>query len=179
VHPSGTLEPSVSARDHAQGPPIASVTLVEFGDYQCPFCGAAHLVVKQLQRARGENLRFVYRNFPITAIHPLALVAAEAAEAAALYGKFWEMHDLLLENQSSVNSETLVSWAEQIGLDVGHFVATDRLAEVTRRIKEDRRSAIASGVNGTPCFFVNGTRFDGPPRYDFLLRAIEEADLSA
>jgi protein-disulfide isomerase len=179
VRSSGTLEPSVSARDHAQGSANAFVTLVEFGDYQCPFCGAAHLVVKELQRTRGENLRFVYRNFPITAIHPLALVAAEAAEAAALYGKFWEMHDQLLENQNSLDTEVLVSWAQQIGLDVRKFLAADRLAEVTRRIKEDRRSAIASGVNGTPCFFVNGSRFDGPPTYDSLLRAIEEADLTA
>jgi protein-disulfide isomerase len=102
MNESATLTPPVSAPDHAQGAAEAPLTLVEFGDYQCPYCGAAYPVVKQLQKALGKQLRFVFRNFPLTQAHPYALVAAEAAEAAALQGKFWEMHDLIYENQAAL-----------------------------------------------------------------------------
>src|SRR5438132_8357805 len=121
---SATLTPSVSARDHAQGPANAPLTLVEYGDYQCPYCGAAYPVVKRLQKSLGKKLRFVFRNFPLTQAHPYALIAAEAAEAAALQGKFWEMHDLIYEQQNDLEPEIIPSWAKQIELDLKKF-ATD------------------------------------------------------
>lgn len=169
-----TLTPSVTARDHAQGATEAPLTLVEFGDYQCPYCGAAYPVVKQLQKALGRKLRFVFRNFPLTQAHPYALVAAEAAEAAALQGKFWEMHDFIYENQAALQPDILPDWAVDLGLDVEKFGAAIRHGDVTKRIKEDRVSGISSGVNGTPCFFINGVRYDDMPDYESLLAALEE-----
>ena len=115
------LTSPVSARDHAQGTENAPLTLVEYGDYQCPYCGAAYPVVKQVQKALGKKLRFVFRNFPLTQMHPYALVAAEAAEAAALQGKFWEMHDLLFERQQLLEPEALALWAQELGLDLEQF----------------------------------------------------------
>jgi len=168
------LTSPVSARDHAQGTENAPLTLVEYGDYQCPYCGAAYPVVKQVQKALGKKLRFVFRNFPLTQMHPYALVAAEAAEAAALQGKFWEMHDIIYENQQQLEPEQLLVWAKELGLDLAKFETAIRKGEVTKRIKEDRTSGIASGVNGTPCFFINGTRYDDAPDYDSLLAALEE-----
>jgi protein-disulfide isomerase len=174
MNESATLTPPVSARDHFQGPADAPVTLVEFGDYQCPYCGAAYPVVKQLQKKLGKKLRFIFRNFPLTQAHPYALVAAEAAEAAALQGKFWEMHDLIYENQASLEPDVLPAWASKLGLDLEKFGAAIRKGEVTKRIKEDRMSGIESGVNGTPCFFINGVRYDDMPDYESLLAALGE-----
>src|SRR5216684_4044487 len=112
------LTMSVSERDHMQGPADAPLTLVEYGDYQCPYCGAAYPVVKRLQKTLGNKLRFVFRNFPLTQMHPYALVAAEAAEAAALQGKFWEMHDQIYEHQEFLEPDILPAWAKKIGLDL-------------------------------------------------------------
>ena len=169
-----TLIPPVSARDHVQGPAEAPVTLVEFGDYQCPYCGAAHPLVKRLQRALGKKLRFVFRNFPLTQAHPYALVAAEAAEAAAVQGKFWEMHDFIYEHQDELDPEILPLWAGQVGLALSEFGAAIKSGEAGKRIHEDRASGIRSGVNGTPCFFVNGIRYDDALEYDSLHRALAE-----
>ena len=171
---SATLTPPVSGRDHAQGRADALVTLVEYGDYQCPYCGAAHPVVKRLECAFGNKLRFVFRNFPLTQAHPYAMVAAEAAEAAALQGKFWEMHDLIYENQGNLEPDILPAWAQKVGLNLQEFGTAIRQGEITKRIKEDRTSGIRSGVNGTPCFFVNGARYDGAADYDSLRAALEE-----
>jgi protein-disulfide isomerase len=174
MNETATLTTPVSARDHAQGPENAPLTLVEYGDYQCPYCGAAYPVVKEVQKALGKKLRFVFRNFPLTQAHPYALVAAEAAEAAALQGKFWPMHDIIYENQEMLEPEALLVWAREVGLDIEKFENAIRKGEVTKRIKEDRMSGIASGVNGTPCFFINGTRYDGAADYESLLDALEE-----
>ena len=153
---------------------------MEYGDYQCPYCGAAYPVVKRLQKRLGKKLRFVFRNFPLTQAHPYALIAAEAAEAAALQGKFWEMHDLLFEQQTLFKPEIIPSWAERIGLNLEKFENDFKQGVVEKRIKEDRQSGIRSGVNGTPTFFINGTRYDGPPDYNSLLAALESAlDLRA
>jgi protein-disulfide isomerase len=170
---SATLTQPVSARDHAEGPAEARLTLVEYGDYQCPYCGAAYPVVKRLQKRLGKKLRLVFRNFPLTQSHPYALIAAEAAEAAAIQGKFWEMHDLLFEQQTMLKPEIIPSWAKKIGLDVEKFGNDIRQGVVEKRIKEDRQSGIRSGVNGTPTFFINGTRYDGPADYVSLLEALE------
>jgi protein-disulfide isomerase len=167
------LTQPVSARDHSKGPADAPVTLVEYGDYQCPYCRAAYPVVKRLQKKLGKKLRFVFRNFPVTQAHPYALIAAETAEAAALQGKFWEMHDLLFEKQSSLTPDVIPRWAEKIGLDVNKFGNNIKQGVVAKRIKEDRQSGIRSGVNGTPTFYINGKRYDGPSDYDSLLEALE------
>lgn len=171
---SSTLVPSVSARDHAQGIADAPVTLVEYGDYQCPYCGVAYPEVKRVQKHLGRKLRFVFRNFPLTQAHPYAMVAAEAAEAAALQRKFWEMHDFIYEHQDDLEADALLTWAKQIGLDVQEFGSAIRQGDITKRIKEDRMSGIRSGVNGTPCFFINGARYDGAADYDSLLEALQE-----
>src|ERR1039457_2723710 len=111
----------VGERDHIQGPANAPVTLVEYGDYECPYCGQAYPIVKQLQERLGNKLRFVFRNFPLSTMHPHAEEAAEAAEAAAAHGKFWEMHDLLYENQEELDSEELVAYAATLGLNTSRF----------------------------------------------------------
>jgi protein-disulfide isomerase len=171
---TASLTPPVSERDHSQGTTDALLTLVEFGDYQCPYCGAAYPVVKQLQETFGRNLRFVFRNFPMTQAHPYALIAAEAAEAAALQDKFWEMHDLLYENQQFLEDDVLQSLAKSVELDLEKVRKDITKGNVAQRIKEDRRSGIASGVNGTPSFFINGIRYDGNPDYGSMRAAIEE-----
>jgi formate-nitrite transporter family protein len=175
---SATLTQPVSAHDHAEGPADAPLTLVEYGDYQCPYCGAAYPVVKRLQKTLGKKLRFVFRNFPLTQAHPYALIAAEAAEAAALQGKFWEMHDLFFEQQTSLKPDIIPLWAKRIGLNVERFGNDIKQGVVEKRIKEDRQSGIRSGVNGTPTFYINGTRYDGSPDYASLLAALKsELDL--
>ncbi|MFI5348348.1 MAG: DsbA family protein [Elusimicrobiota bacterium] len=170
---SAQLNPPVSERDHAQGPADAPATLVEYGDYQCPFCGAAYPVVKLLRETLGNKLRFVFRNFPLTEAHPYALIAAEAAEAAALQGKFWEMHDLIFEQQELLDPDVIPEWAGKIGMDLEKMGRAIQQGAVATRIKEDRRSGIRSGVNGTPTFFINGRRHDGAPDYETLLAALE------
>lgn len=169
------LSPPVSLDDHIQGPETAAVTLVEFGDYECPYCGMAHPIVKEVQRRLGNDLRFVFRHFPLRQIHPHAERAAEAAEAAGAQGKFWQMHDMLYEHQNALGDAYLVAYAKALGLDAHRF-ATD-LAEETYagRVREDFRSGVWSGVNGTPTFFINGRRHDAPWDLPTLLSAIERA----
>ena len=140
--------PVTEDRDHIQGPTEAAVTLVEYGDYECPYCGAAYPIIKEVQSRMGDRLRFVFRNFPITTSHPHAEQAAEAAEAAAIRDRFWEMHDLLYENQKRLRDEDLLGYAEKLGLDV---VAFEReLAEHvhTARVREDFISGVRSGPEG-------------------------------
>ena len=162
-------------RDHVQGPADAAVTLVEYGDYECPYCGAAYPIVKELQARMRDRLRFVFRNFPITTSHPHAEQAAEAAEAAAAQSRFWEMHDLLYENQRRLRDQDLHAYAEQLGLEVDRF--DQDLAEHVHapRVREDFMSGVRSGVNGTPSFYVNGARHDDSYDLDTLLAALERA----
>jgi protein-disulfide isomerase len=162
----------VSDRDHAGGPADAPITLVEYGDYECPHCGAAYPIVKEAQRALGERLRFVFRNFPLTQIHPHAAHAAEAAEAAAAQGKFWEMHDWLFEHQRHLGDDRLVRAAETLGLDAGRVRRDLDSGAHQARVREDFMSGVRSGVNGTPTFFINGQRHDGPWDLDSLLAAL-------
>ncbi len=170
---SATLTPPVSARDHAAGLADAPLTLVEYGDYQCPYCGAAYPVVKRLQKTLGKKMQFVFRNFPLTQMHVYALIAAETAEAAALQGKFWEMHDLLFEQQAFLDPDVIPLWAERIGLNLEQLGNDIRQGIPEKRIKEDRQSGIRSGVNGTPTFFINGIRYDGSPDFASMLGALE------
>jgi protein-disulfide isomerase len=162
-------------RDHIQGPAEAAVTLVEYGDYECPYCGAAYPIIKEVQERMGEGLRFVFRNFPITTSHPHAELAAEAAEAAAAQDRFWEMHDLLYENQQRLGEEDLHAYADQLGLEFEPF--DQELAEHVHaeRVHEDFMSGVRSGVNGTPTFYINGLRHDDPYDLETLLAALERA----
>src|ERR687893_173577 len=171
---SDGLEP-VGTRDHARGPMDAPVTLVKYGDYECPYCGEAHPVLKELQERVGEQVRFVFRHFPLDSVHPRARRAAQAAEAAASQGRFWEMHDLLYERQDELGEEDLTRHAAELGLDLRRFeedLANDHYAW---RIEEDRLGGNRAGVRGTPAFFVNGVRYTGPIDLDGLLAAVEEA----
>src|SRR5689334_8073973 len=173
MNTSAALTLPVSERDHAEGPTDAPITLLEYGDYQCPYCGMAYPVVKQLQKKLGKKLRFVFRNFPLTQAHPYAMIAAEAAEAAALLGKFWPMHDTIYENQAGLSPEALAAWAHKLGLEDEKLEEAIQRPEIAKRIKEDRQSGIRSGVNGTPTFYINGVRYDGSPDYESLLAALE------
>jgi protein-disulfide isomerase len=166
--------PVQEGRDHIQGPADAPLTLIEYGDYQCPYCGRAYPIVKEVQERLGDRLRFVFRNFPLTTAHPRAEVAAEAAEAAGAQGRFWEMHDHLFENQSRLGDEDLHSYAAELGLDAGRF--DHELAEHTYagRVHEDFIGGVRSGVNGTPTFYVNGQRHDGSYEPDDLIAALEQ-----
>jgi len=163
--PEGVAEltPSVSERDHATGPADAPVTLVEYGDFECPYCGMAAPIIKAAQRKLGPRLRFVYRHFPLSGPHPHARHAAEAAEAAAAQGgedAFWAMHDALFANQHALDDASLARLAAGLGLD-GERVAADLAADrYAARVREDFRSGVRSGVNGTPTFYVNGVRYD-------------------
>jgi len=172
---SAKLKPPVGANDHIQGPAKAPVTLVEYGDYECPYCGEAYPVVKALQKRLGEQVRFVFRNFPLAEAHPHAEHAAEAAEAAGAQGKFWEMHDLLYENQDALDDQDLVRYASALKLDVPRFVKEMKARTYVERVRADFSSGVRSGVNGTPTFFINGARHDGPFDLRSLLAAIEEA----
>jgi protein-disulfide isomerase len=172
---SDDLQAPVTADDHAQGPEGAPATLVEYADYECPYSHRAFHVIKGLQRELGDQLRFVYRHFPLRDIHPHAQQAAEAAEAAANQGRFWEMHDLLFEHQRALDDEHLADYADQLGLDPVGFEL--ELAEHTSagRIERDLRGGVSSGVRGTPTFFVNGVRHEGDYGRESLLRVLREA----
>jgi len=165
----------VGPRDHAQGPADASVTLVEYGDYECPYCGRAYPIVKAVQARLGSRMRFVYRNFPLTESHPHAAEAAEAAEAAGEQGRFWEMHDELFENQEALELADLIAYAERIGIDPDEFAVSLQSHEHANRVREDFASGVRSGVNGTPTFFLNGVRYDGAWDRPDLLAAVEAA----
>lgn len=160
-------------RDHIQGPADAPVTLLEYGDYECPYCGAAYPIVKQVQAKMGSRLRFVFRNFPITTSHPHAEQAAEAAEAAAAQGRFWEMHDYLYEHQRHLEPDDLRAYAGELGLDVDRF--EDELAQHAHaeRVRDDFMSGVRSGVNGTPTFYINGARHDDSYEAETLLATLE------
>jgi protein-disulfide isomerase len=169
----------VGDRDHSEGPSDAPMVLVEYGDYQCPYCGAAYPIVKRVQKELGNNLRFVFRNFPITNAHPQAEWAAETAEAASAQGKFWEMHDYLYENQGSLGDEAFFAKFEtRLKLDASKIASEVAKEAYSSRIKEDFMSGVRSGVNGTPTFFIDGVRYDGYPGFEPLVSALKAASKS-
>ena len=169
------LDPPVGERDRVRGAPDAPLTLVEYGDYDCPYTVRAHAVVRGLRRRLGDRLRFVFRAFPLTRIHAHAQAAAEAAEAAAAQGRFWEMHDRLFEARRKLEDADLRGYAEEIGLDVERFWRETEEHDHAGRVREDLRSGLRSGVRGTPTFFINGIRHDGPNDFETLLAALENA----
>jgi protein-disulfide isomerase len=174
LHAPRLTEP-ISERDHLRGSPTASVTLVEYGDYECPFCGAAHPVVKQLLQVLGDDLLFAYRHFPLSQIHAHAALAAEAAEAAGAQRRFWEMHDLLFENQDRLEPPSLLGYAKTLGLDLDRFVRELDSHVHAPRVREDFISGVRSGVNGTPTFFIDGVRYNGSFDLPDLLDALRAA----
>ncbi|HTL10035.1 MAG TPA: DsbA family protein [Chitinophagaceae bacterium] len=156
-----TLKPAVSSKDHMEGNTQAPIELVEYGDYQCPHCGRAYPIIKNIQAALGDQLKFVFRNFPLAEIHPNATRAAIATEAAAAQGKFWPMHDYLFEHQQRLDDESLLRYASHLRLDAAKFrddMENDALAQ---KVEDDFESGVRSGVNGTPSFFVNGQKYNG------------------
>jgi protein-disulfide isomerase len=158
---SATLASSITEEDHAQGPPDAAITLVQYGDYECPHTRLSRHSVHQLQREFPDSLRFVFRHFPLEEIHPHARAASVAAEAAARQTDFWTMHAYLFEHQQALEDADLKRYVVELGLDSGRFARDRNSPEVTTRIERDLASGERSGVPGTPTFFVNGIRHDG------------------
>ena len=154
-----TLRNPISADDHLLGNPRAAIQLVEYGDYQCPYCGEAYPVIKQLQQRFGDKLRFVFRNFPLVEAHPQAAAAAIVAEYAGSHGKFWEAHDALYENQQRLGEAFYVQLVESLGLDVAGLQHAFNSGEFNERIQADIDGGLRSGVNGTPGLFINGQAF--------------------
>lgn len=171
--PEPSLTVEVSESDHRQGPLTAPVTLVEYGDYECPYCGQAYPIIKAIQASMGDDLCFVFRNFPIETSHPHAKRAAEAAEAAGDQGAFWPMHDRLYEHQSHLETDDLLGYASALGLDTDRFASDLDHHTFADRVEADFSSGVRSGVNGTPTFFINGVRYDGPWDGETLLGELQ------
>jgi protein-disulfide isomerase len=161
IHSSSRLTVPVTDRDHIQGSSEALVTLVEYGDYECPHCGRAYPIVEEICREAGDQLLFAFRNFPLTQSHEHAEIAAEGAEAAAAQQRFWEMHRILLTHQSELATSNLLEYASWLGLDTDQFRHALTTHAFRDRVHEDFMSGVRSGVNGTPTFFINGARYDG------------------
>ena len=169
-----SLKVAVGAKDHIQGDANAKCTLVEYGDYECPHCGRAYPIVKRIQKHFGKRLKFVYRNFPLNEAHPHAESAAETAEFAGTKRKFWEMHDLLFENQEQLGGALYLKLGGELGLSPQELRGALEKREFAAHVKSDFIGGVRSGVNGTPTFFINGERHDGPFDYEELIAAIED-----
>jgi protein-disulfide isomerase len=167
------LRVPVTPLDHIKGPANAPVTLVEYGDYECPFCGAAHPIVQAVLKRFGKKLRFVFRHFPMSQIHPFAESAAQSAEYAGAQGKFWEMHDGLYENQENLGVPLLFALTRALGLPEDGLREALLSEEYAPKVRSDFLGGVRSGVNGTPTFFINGQRHDGSWADDDLVDAIE------
>jgi protein-disulfide isomerase len=167
--------PVSESRDHIQGPTNAAVTLVEYGDYECPYCAQAYLIVKEVQERLGRKLRFVFRSFPLTRLRPHAYQSALAAEAAAAQGKFWEMYDFLFKHGQSLTDDNLRLSAAKLGLNVNKFNFEFRDRTYSMHVDEDIQSGKESGVTRTPTFFINEDRYDDSWDLDNLLSALDEA----
>lgn len=170
------LIPPVDASDHVSGPRSAPIVLVEFGDFQCPYCGAAYPELKAVKQAMGDKLCFVFRNFPLVQAHAHALQAAEFAEAAAGEGKFWQMHDMLYEHQKMLDESSLVGYAQRVGLTEATIESALR-GEFRKKVERDFDSGNRSGVAGTPWLFVNGQHWQGPAQAASLLEAFREGGI--
>jgi protein-disulfide isomerase len=170
--PIDLIDPVDPDVDHIRGPADARLTLVEYGDFQCPYCGRAEAVTRQLVRTFGDELTFVFRHLPLVDVHESAEQAAEAAEAAAAQGKFWEMHDLLLSRQDALDLEDLIRYAAELGLDIGQFSDDLMSRRFAMRVARDVESADGSGVAGTPTFFINGRRHYGAYDIESLTQAL-------
>lgn len=166
------LKPDVGPSDHAQGSLDAPLVLVEYGDFQCPYCGEQYPEIKAVQEAMGDDLCFVFRHFPLVEAHPNAEHAAELSEAADTVGKFWEMHDRLYEHQAALDDHSLAMHAKVLGLDAALY-QTVLDEEYEGRVRHDFLTGVRSGVNGTPSLFINGERYDGPRDADSLIELLQ------
>ena len=169
-----TLKVPVTPADHKYGNDDAPVTLVEYGDYECPHCAAAHPVVEALENYFNDRLRFVFRHFPLTEIHPHAEPAAETAELAGFSGRFWQMHNLIYENQQRLNLPTLIQLGQQLGLPAAEIERSVEEKTYQDKIQEDFIGGVRSGVNGTPTFFINGRKYNGSYALEDLISTIEQ-----
>lgn len=169
-----TLKIPVGPHDHVQGKTGAPVTLVEYGDYQCPSCGAAYPMVKQLQEQFSDDLRFVFRNFPLTEMHPDALSAAMTAEYAGTRGYFWQAHDALYENQPELGWPLYAAIVTKLRLPADGLHTALEAGTYEKKVRDDFNGGVRSGVNGTPTFFFNGKRYDGPADFDDLAATIND-----
>jgi len=168
----------VTKHDHLQGDPHAACSLVEYGDYECPSCGEVQPIIKGLQAHFGNQMSFVFRNFPLREIHPWAESAALAAEFAGSRGKFWEMHDLILANQENLSESVLNALLVKLGMTDASLQIARSSEAAKKRIDDDFAGGIRSGVNGTPTFFLNETRYNGPKDYDSLVAVMEQVLIS-
>jgi protein-disulfide isomerase len=165
----------VTDRDHMRGTPEAPAVLVEYGDYECPHCAAAQPIVDSICTMLNKNVCYVFRHFPLNAVHPHAQHAAEAAEAAAAQQMFWPMHELLFEQQEALDDASLLAYAAELGLDVERFGTELASGVYGQRVREDFLGGVRSGVNGTPSFFINGLRYDGSYHLESLFAAVRQA----
>lgn len=168
-----SLRPPVSEEDHIQGDNNAIIELVEYGDYQCPHCGRAYPIVRRLQDKLGNKMKFVFRNFPLAKIHPEATMAAVSTEAAALQGRYWEMHDKIFENQEQLHRSDLLHYALTLELNMAKFEEDMARPELTQKVESDFESDIRSGVNATPTFFINGGKYNNGWEGDRMLAYIQ------
>jgi len=175
MNKANLLSEPVTQRDHAIGPASAPVTIVEYGDYECPDCLNAVPVIEEVRKKLGDGLRFVFRHFPQSSIHPHASVAAQAAEAAAEQGKFWEMHQALFLHQKELADVDLSHLALTLGLEIYKFETSRNQEKHRLRIRTDFESGLRSGVKGTPTLFMNGRRYDGPVNAKAIIAATETA----
>jgi protein-disulfide isomerase len=173
AHVQTQLAKPITRSDHIRGRTDAPVQLVEYGDFECPYCGQAHLILRSIEQQMGDQVCFAFRHFPLINMHPHAEHAAEAAEAAAVQGNFWDMHDLLFENQEALSDEDLVSYAAELGLDTRRFANDIISGAHAGRVRQDFVSGVRSDVNGTPSFFINGQRYDGELDIDSMMEALE------
>lgn len=173
------LKPAINDNDHVSGEVKAVIELVEYGDYQCPYCGRAYPIIKSIHEKLGNDLRFVFRNFPLSKIHRQAFTAAVATEAAGRQEKFWEMHDIVFENQQTLEAEDLIGLAGTIGLDLEQYKHDIQQEELFNKVEMDFESGVRSGVNGTPTFFINGKKYEGSweeePLYQYLKNLIHHS----
>jgi protein-disulfide isomerase len=177
-----TLKAPISKADHIRGPAHAPISLVEYGDYQCPHCAMAHPIVDRVQLHFRTSLRFVFRHFPLSEVHPYAEIAAESAEFAGAAGLFWEMHDALFENQDALSVPTILLIGTQLGFPETAMRHALETGQYRPKVRSDFMGGVRSGVNGTPTFFINGVRHDGAFDYASLVSAIQlrlAADASA
>jgi protein-disulfide isomerase len=169
--------PIDESRDHIQGPATAAVTLVEYGDYECPYCAQAYLIIKEVQERLGRKLRFVFRSFPLTGLRPHAYQSALAVETAAAQGRFWDLYDFLFKHGEVLTDDNLRQSAAKLGLNIEKFDREFRDRIYSIHVDEDIQSGTESGVTKTPTFFINGDRYDNSWDLDRLLSALDEASV--
>lgn len=167
------LKVAVGKQDHIQGKIDAPVKLVEYGDFECPNCGEAYPIVKEIQKELGNKLCFIFRHFPLKELHDHAFSAACAAEAAGKQKKFWQMHDMLFEHQDSLHEEGLLEYGRALVLNTRQFIKDMRSAKIIKKVRDDFANGVRSGVNGTPTFYINGIRYDGSYDYDAMIKELE------